>query len=351
MAAAKIRVSDVAKRMGKSEKDLIFQLQSLGAEVSDANQVLEPEVIQALITGKKLHALAQRHHARRQAAGGEEEGSGASAASDRQADPARQKRSHRGRGAGHDCRRPQSSSRSSSRPPKQKSARRKKHRPERRRSPPKRRKQVRRRRRPRRAASARRPQLPMAAQHAPRGRRRSRAHAAGPTGPRARAPQWSASELRRPGAGSPSRPDQSWPPAAVTGRVGRAAAPSERASGRSGERARQRPWWPPSERSGGAVRGRSGMGMRSPAVRDSRPAVRDVRVVRLRRRRPPLSDPGSASARKKRRRTGDEERARRRRRPESAARTSVAGSRQRRCSRRVRSPARRSSPTTSVPTS
>src|SRR6185295_7948150 len=55
MAAAKIRVSDVAKRMGKSEKDLIFQLQSLGAEVSDPSQVLEPEVIQALITGKKLN--------------------------------------------------------------------------------------------------------------------------------------------------------------------------------------------------------------------------------------------------------------------------------------------------------
>src|ERR1700716_1719758 len=54
MAAAKIRVSDVARRMGKSEKDVIFQLQSLGAEVSDPNQVLEPEVIQALITGKKL---------------------------------------------------------------------------------------------------------------------------------------------------------------------------------------------------------------------------------------------------------------------------------------------------------
>ncbi|HEX9160758.1 MAG TPA: translation initiation factor IF-2 [Thermoanaerobaculia bacterium] len=54
MAAAKIKVSDIAKRMGKSEKDVIFQLQSLGAEVSDANQVLEPEVIQALITGKKL---------------------------------------------------------------------------------------------------------------------------------------------------------------------------------------------------------------------------------------------------------------------------------------------------------
>jgi translation initiation factor IF-2 len=54
MAVAKIRVSDIAKKMGKSEKDLIFQLQSLGAEISDANQVLEPEVIQALLTGKKL---------------------------------------------------------------------------------------------------------------------------------------------------------------------------------------------------------------------------------------------------------------------------------------------------------
>jgi len=54
MAAAKIRVSDIAKKMGKSEKDVIFQLQSLGAEISDPNQALEPEVINALITGKKL---------------------------------------------------------------------------------------------------------------------------------------------------------------------------------------------------------------------------------------------------------------------------------------------------------
>jgi len=54
MAAAKIRVSDIAKKMGKSEKDVIFQLQSLGAEVTDPTQLLEPEVIQALITGKKL---------------------------------------------------------------------------------------------------------------------------------------------------------------------------------------------------------------------------------------------------------------------------------------------------------
>ncbi|HYH09832.1 MAG TPA: translation initiation factor IF-2 [Thermoanaerobaculia bacterium] len=54
MAAAKIKVSDIAKKMGMSDKDMIFRLQSLGAEVSDASQVLEPEVIQALITGKKL---------------------------------------------------------------------------------------------------------------------------------------------------------------------------------------------------------------------------------------------------------------------------------------------------------
>src|SRR5215211_7275371 len=54
MAAAKIKVSDIAKKMNKSEKDVIFQLQSLGAEITDASQVLEPEVIQALITGKKL---------------------------------------------------------------------------------------------------------------------------------------------------------------------------------------------------------------------------------------------------------------------------------------------------------
>ena len=56
MAAAKIKVSDIAKKMGKSEKDMIFQLQSLGADITDPNQVLEPEVIQALLTGKKLVA-------------------------------------------------------------------------------------------------------------------------------------------------------------------------------------------------------------------------------------------------------------------------------------------------------
>src|SRR5438034_3067036 len=59
MAAARIRVSDIAKKMGKSEKDVIFQLQSLGADISDASQVLDTEVIQALLTGKKLTTRAR----------------------------------------------------------------------------------------------------------------------------------------------------------------------------------------------------------------------------------------------------------------------------------------------------
>lgn len=54
MAAAKITARNIAKRMGKSEKDVVFQLQSLGADIANADQILEPEVIQALITGKKL---------------------------------------------------------------------------------------------------------------------------------------------------------------------------------------------------------------------------------------------------------------------------------------------------------
>ena len=59
MAAAKIRVSDIAKKMGKSEKDVIFQLQSLGADITDSSQALEPEVVQALITGKKLNTRSR----------------------------------------------------------------------------------------------------------------------------------------------------------------------------------------------------------------------------------------------------------------------------------------------------
>ncbi|HUP65070.1 MAG TPA: translation initiation factor IF-2 [Thermoanaerobaculia bacterium] len=51
---AKVRVSDLAKQMGVSDKDLIFKLQSLGVEVENANASLEPEVIVAILSGKKL---------------------------------------------------------------------------------------------------------------------------------------------------------------------------------------------------------------------------------------------------------------------------------------------------------
>ncbi|HVR43992.1 MAG TPA: translation initiation factor IF-2 [Thermoanaerobaculia bacterium] len=51
---AKVRVSDLAKTMGVSDKDLIFKLQSLGVEVANADAALEPEVIVAILQGKKL---------------------------------------------------------------------------------------------------------------------------------------------------------------------------------------------------------------------------------------------------------------------------------------------------------
>lgn len=54
--ATKITPQIIAQKMGKPVKDVIFQLQSLGADITDPQQVMEPEVIQALITGKKLVA-------------------------------------------------------------------------------------------------------------------------------------------------------------------------------------------------------------------------------------------------------------------------------------------------------
>ena len=51
-----VRVSDLAKQMGIPDKDLVFKLQSLGASIDDPSQALEPEVIRAILTGKKLAA-------------------------------------------------------------------------------------------------------------------------------------------------------------------------------------------------------------------------------------------------------------------------------------------------------
>ncbi|HXI13477.1 MAG TPA: translation initiation factor IF-2 [Thermoanaerobaculia bacterium] len=51
---AKVRVGDLAKQMGIPDKDLIFKLQSLGVQVESASASIEPEVIMAILQGKKL---------------------------------------------------------------------------------------------------------------------------------------------------------------------------------------------------------------------------------------------------------------------------------------------------------
>jgi len=51
---AKVRVGDLAKQMGIPDKDLIFKLQSLGVQVENSSAMIEPEVIMAIVTGKKL---------------------------------------------------------------------------------------------------------------------------------------------------------------------------------------------------------------------------------------------------------------------------------------------------------
>jgi hypothetical protein len=56
---AKITPEMISRKMGKSVKDVIFQLQSLGADVRYADDILAPEVIQAMITGKRLVPLTR----------------------------------------------------------------------------------------------------------------------------------------------------------------------------------------------------------------------------------------------------------------------------------------------------
>lgn len=50
----KVKVSDLAKRMGISDKDLLFKLQSLGVQVENASSAIDHEIINAILTGKKL---------------------------------------------------------------------------------------------------------------------------------------------------------------------------------------------------------------------------------------------------------------------------------------------------------
>ena len=53
---AKVRVTDLAKRMGVSDKDLIFKLQSLGVAVDAPSSAIDPEVVMAILSGKKTAA-------------------------------------------------------------------------------------------------------------------------------------------------------------------------------------------------------------------------------------------------------------------------------------------------------
>jgi len=57
---AKVRLSDLAKKMNIPDKDLIFKLQSLGVQVEDSSQALDNEVIVAILTGKKLASARPR---------------------------------------------------------------------------------------------------------------------------------------------------------------------------------------------------------------------------------------------------------------------------------------------------
>ena len=51
---AKVRVSDLAKKMGIPAKDLVFKLQSLGVAVEDVGTALDPSEVMAVLSGKKV---------------------------------------------------------------------------------------------------------------------------------------------------------------------------------------------------------------------------------------------------------------------------------------------------------
>jgi Translation initiation factor IF-2, N-terminal region len=54
MAVARVRVRDLAQRMGRSNEEVMFQLRALGAHVTSPSDVLEPATVQALITGEQV---------------------------------------------------------------------------------------------------------------------------------------------------------------------------------------------------------------------------------------------------------------------------------------------------------
>ena len=50
----KIRVQDLAKRMGVSNQDLMFKLKSIGVRVEGEDAHIDTDIIQAILQGKKL---------------------------------------------------------------------------------------------------------------------------------------------------------------------------------------------------------------------------------------------------------------------------------------------------------
>jgi len=51
---AKIRVSDLAKKMGIAQQDLVFKLRSIGVRLEGEDETIDSEIISAILTGKKL---------------------------------------------------------------------------------------------------------------------------------------------------------------------------------------------------------------------------------------------------------------------------------------------------------
>jgi translation initiation factor IF-2 len=51
---AKVRVSDLAKKMGIAQQDLVFKLRSIGVRLEGEDETIDTEIISAILSGKKL---------------------------------------------------------------------------------------------------------------------------------------------------------------------------------------------------------------------------------------------------------------------------------------------------------
>ena len=77
---AKVRVSELAKKMGIAQQDLVFKLRSIGVRLEGEDETIDTEIIAAILTGKKLHASAARGHPARRRVDRQGSGGGAPAA-------------------------------------------------------------------------------------------------------------------------------------------------------------------------------------------------------------------------------------------------------------------------------